>query len=223
MSSVCSPSTPISRPLVSVLTLYTAGKEVYTLRAGENRPRLDPIAYGPRTDATNFGMFHIKPEWTRARKSIWDTLRTTLFPNVFWVILVNSIFVSVQGAAGQVGSSILIAAGWKFETLGFAVVPVVIASPLVWLFGGYLADKISNIHARRNGGRREPEAHLLSLIFPLAAGIVGPLVFGYAGANIKTLPSIVVLIGIFLIGFGFLTANALFQVYLVESYPAHAG
>ncbi len=162
-------------------------------------------------------------EWLRARQSVWETIKTTCFPNIIWVIVVNSIFVSVQGAAGQVGSSVLIAAGWKFETLGFAVVPIVIASPLVWFFGGYVADKISNAHAKRNGGRREPEAHLLSLIIPLLAGVAGPLVFGYAGQNIKTLPGIVVLVGVFLIGFAFLTANTLFSVYLVESYPAFAG
>ncbi|KLU82935.1 hypothetical protein MAPG_02002 [Magnaporthiopsis poae ATCC 64411] len=80
-----------------------------------------------------------------------------------------------------------------------------------------------NAHARRNGGRREPEAHLLSLVFPLIAGVTGTIVFGYAGENILTVPSITVLVGIFFIGFGFLTANALFAVYLVEAYPAYAG
>lgn len=179
--------------------------------------------FGPRTNATDFGLFVAHPEWRLAARSVWETAKTTLFPNVLWVIVVNSIFVSMQGAAGQVGSAVLIAAGWDFETLGFAVVPLVVASPFVWFFGGYVADWVSNFHARRNGGRREPEAHLISLVIPLLAGIAGPLVFGYAGQHIRDLPSIVVLAGIFLIGFGFLTANALFSVYLVESYPAYAG
>ncbi|KAL8354867.1 hypothetical protein RB601_000577 [Gaeumannomyces tritici] len=200
-----------------------AGKEVYELRPGETRPRLDPAVYGPRTNWSDFGVFNVRSEWRLAGQSVWDTFRSTLFPNIFWVIVVNSIFVSMQGAAGQVGSSLLIAARWKFEHLGVAVVPIVIATPFVWLFGGWVADAISNAHARRNGGRREPEAHLLSLIFPLAAGITGTVVFGYAGQNILTVPSITVLVGIFFIGFGFLTANALFSVYLVESYPAYAG
>lgn len=162
-------------------------------------------------------------EWKAAKQSIWDMLKTTVFPNIIWVIMINSILVSLQGAAGQVGSSILIAAGWKFETLGFAVIPIVIASPFVWFFGGYVADWISNFLARRNGGRREPEGHLVSLVFPLLASIVGPLLFGYAAENIRTLPSIVVLVSIFLIGFGLLTANTIFAVYLVESYPQFAG
>lgn len=201
-----------------------AGKEVYPLAPGETRPRLDVQRYGPRTKKHDFGLFHVPRAWARARRSVWDTLRTCLFPNVVWVVLVNSTFISAQGAAGQVASAVLIAAGWQFERLGLVVVPIVVASPLVWLFGGYLADRISNWHARaRGGGRREPEAHLLSLVLPLLCGIVGPLLFGYAGQNINDVPAMVLLVAVFLIGFSFLTANAVFSVYLVESYPAYAG
>jgi MFS family permease len=187
------------------------------------RPRLDAATYGPRTNWTDFGILNYGYAFRQAGTSVWETIKTTVFPNIIWVIAVNAILVSIQGAAGQVGSSVLIAAGWKFETLGFAVVPVVVASPFVWFFGGYVADKISNAHARKNGGRREPEAHLLSLVFPLVAAIAGSLLFGYAGQNIRELPSIVVLVAIFFIGFGFITANTIFSVYLVESYPQYAG
>lgn len=201
----------------------TAGKEVYLLRPGETRPRLDPITYGPRTYGTEFGVLTFGLEPRAALRSVWETLKTTVFPNVLWVIAINSLLVSIQGAAGQVGSSVLIAAGWDFEKLGLAVLPIVVASPFVMVFGGYVADLISNMHAKRNGGRREPEAHLLSLIFPMSAGIAGSFLFGYVGENVRTLPSIVLLVAVFLIGFGFLTANAIFSVYLVESYPQFAG
>ncbi|TQN69605.1 putative MFS-type transporter [Colletotrichum shisoi] len=200
-----------------------AGKEVYPLRPGETRPRIDEVTFRPRSNWDEFGLFNYGYEWKEAKQSTIDMLKTTLFPNIIWVIIINSILVSMQGAAGQVASSLLIAAGWKFETLGFAVIPIVIASPFVWLFGGYNADKISNWIAKRNGGRREPEAHLISLVFPLLASVVGPILFGYAGEHIRELPSIVVLLSIFFIGFGLLTANTIFAVYLVESYPRYAG
>ncbi|KAK3307697.1 major facilitator superfamily domain-containing protein [Chaetomium strumarium] len=201
-----------------------AGKAVYPLEPGETRPRLDVKTYGLRTRATDFGVFrHVPRQWRLAGVSVYHTARSTLFPIVLWVIVVNSILVSLQGAAGQVGSAVLIAAGWKFETMGFAVVPLVVASPFVWFFAGWVADRVSNGYAKRNGGRREPEAHLLSLAVPLLAAIVGSAVFGYAGENIKTVPSIVLLVGVFLVGFGFLAANTLFSVYVVESYPSIAG
>lgn len=202
---------------------FSAGKAVFPLQPGETRPRLDVKRYGPRTNKTDFGVFTVSIEWHRARHAVWETLKTTIFPNILWIIIVNSLFISTQGAAGQVGSAVLIAAGWKFEMLGLAVIPVVIASPLVWFFGGFMADKISNWHAKRNGGIREPEAHLLSLIIPLLSGVLGPILFGYAAENVDTVSIYVFLFGIFLIGFSFLTANTLFSVYLVESYPASAG
>lgn len=132
-------------------------------------------------------------------------------------------FSAIQNANSQVLSSVQIAAGWPFEATGLIFLPFVIASPCVWFFGGFLADKVSNWHARRNGGRREPEAHLLSLIVPLSAGIVGPIVVGYAGENIGKLPTIVILVGVFLIVFGYFTTSAVVSVYLVESYPRFAG
>ncbi len=159
----------------------------------------------------------------RAAASVVQMVKTTVYPGMLWAIVTTSILVGSQGAIGQVASAILIAGGWNFETLGFASIPLVIASPFVWIFGGWVADRISNTHARHNGGRREPEAHLLSLIIPLLTTITGLLVFGYASQNINTLPTIVVLVAIFLVGFGYLTCFTVFSVYLVECYPAFAG
>lgn len=168
-------------------------------------------------------MFNVHTEWGLATRSMWEMIKTTFFPNVLWVILINSMFSGVQNANSQVLSSVQIAAGWSFETTGLIFLPFVVASPFVWLFGGFLADKVSNWHARRNGGRREPEAHLLSLIVPLIAGIIGPLVVGYAGEHIGDVPTIVILIGVFFIAFGYLTTSTVVSVYLVESYPRFAG
>ncbi|KAG8167295.1 hypothetical protein KVR01_002984 [Diaporthe batatas] len=200
-----------------------AGKQVYALGPGEARPRLDELHYGRRDMISNFGVFNVRSEWGLAARSIWETVKTTFFPNVVWVILINSLFSAIQNAMSQVLASVQIASGWSFETTGLIFLPFVVASPFVWLFGGFLADKISNWHARRNGGQREPEAHLLSLIIPLSAGIVGPIVVGYAGENIGKVPTIVILVGVFLILFGYLTTSTVVSVYLVESYPRFAG
>lgn len=200
-----------------------SGKAVYPLQPGETRPRLDYRTYGGRTTWTNIGFFQNGIENRAAAKSMVDTVRTMFFPNILWVIVINSIFISVQGAAGQVGSSVLIAAGWKFKTLGLAVVPIVIATPFVWALGGFIADKVSNTIAKRNGGQREPEAHLVNLIIPLLFGITGCILFGYVGDNIKTTPGFVLLFGIFSIALGFLTVNTVLSVYVVESYPQWAG
>lgn len=200
-----------------------AGKQIYPLAPCSTRTLIDTEGYDPRSRSTDVGILNVPLEWIPARNSVWYTIRTTLFPNVLWVIVWSSIIVSVQGAAGQVASAVLIAAGWQFETLGFAVIPLVIASPFVWLYGGFVVDKVSNWHAKRNNGQREPEAHLLSLLIPMLAGISGPLLFGYASENIETVPTWIVLLAIFLLVFALFTSNTLLSVYLVESYPQFAG
>lgn len=199
-----------------------AGAAIYPLAPGETRTRLDD-KLGPRTVWSDIGFFVNGFDNKGAAKSMLDTVRTMFFPNVLWIIIINSVFMSVQNAAQQSASFVLIAAGWKFRILGLAVLPLVIATPFVYLFGGYLADKIANWHAKRNGGKREPEAHLLNVIMPLVLGAVGCIVFGYAGDNVETVSSIVILVGIFLVSFGFLTANTVLSVYMVESYPQWAG
>lgn len=89
----------------------SGGKDVYYINPGESRPRLDAATYGPRTLWTNMGFFQNGFEHSAAGRSMIDTLRTMVFPDILWVIAVNSIFVAIQGAAGQTGSSVLIASG----------------------------------------------------------------------------------------------------------------
>ncbi|PSR86956.1 major facilitator superfamily domain-containing protein [Coniella lustricola] len=200
-----------------------AGQEVHPVRPGEVRPRLDHARYGYRSNSDDFGVFAVKTEWRLCRKSVMQTIRATVFPNVLWVIALNSIFVGALSATQQNAAAIILSLKLSFNQLGFVVLPIVAATPLVWFFGGYLADKISNYQARRNGGQREPESHLISLAFPLLAGVVGPLLFGYAGEHTEDRPLAFLLVGFFLIGFGGLTMNTLVSVYLVESYPNYAG
>ncbi|CAN8099288.1 unnamed protein product [Discula destructiva] len=200
-----------------------AGIEVHPLRPGETRPRLEYSKYGYRSNKDDFGLFAVKTEWGLARKSVIETIRATFFPNVMWVIALNSIFVGALSATQQNAAAIILSLRLNFKQLGLVVLPIVVATPFVWFFGGYLADKISNWQAKRNGGQREPESHLISLVFPLIAGIGGPLLFGFAGEHTDQRPLAFLLVGFFLIGFGGLTMNTLVSVYLVESYPNYAG
>ncbi|KAI1246119.1 hypothetical protein MGN70_013016 [Eutypa lata] len=201
-----------------------AGKEVYPLQEGETRPRVDHLRYGRRTLWTELGMFNAGMEWRRAGWAVWLAMKTTVFPNVLWCIALNAVLTAANSASHQVASSVLINSGWPFESLGLFVVPIVVACPFVWLFGGFFADKVSNGLARRRAGRREPEAHLVNLILPVIFGFAGPMVFGYAAQNANAgLPAWVVLVGVFILSFATNTVQTVVSVYLVECYPNFAG
>jgi MFS family permease len=59
-----------------------AGNTMFELQEGESRPRVDLVAYSPRTAWTNFGFFQNGFEHREALKSMIDTVRTMFFPNV---------------------------------------------------------------------------------------------------------------------------------------------
>jgi hypothetical protein len=88
------------------------GSSVHYIYPGENRPRLDAGSYGKRTFKSNCGVFPNGFENRAAGRSMIDTVRTMVFPNILWATAVSSLFISIQGAAAQTGSAVLIAAGY---------------------------------------------------------------------------------------------------------------
>jgi hypothetical protein len=219
----------ISRCLL-MHALYTnktiiAGKEVYPLRPGETRPRLDHQRYGYRTPWVEFGVFNFGFEWKLAAKSILQAIRTLFFPNVLWIICLNATVTGAYSGVQQLATSVLIGNGWKFEQLGLFVVPIVIASPFVWIFGGFVADKVSNSISKRRRGQREPEVVLVNMFFPILTGFAGCLIFGWTSeaAEAGLVAPWVVLFGVLLMAFTSSTIQSLVVVYVVESYPMYAG
>lgn len=200
-----------------------AGKHVYTLISGETRPRLDPATYGPRTASSDLGIFNIPILWKKSLWSLLSIVRCFFFPPVLWATMVSAIMAGATSAMGQTSATILITAGWKFENLGLAGLAVIVAAPFIWLVSGWLADRISNHVARRRGGRREPENHLINIVVPAIFALTGFCVYGFAAENIARLPSAIVLVGKFLVVFGVVCTNTTLSVFLVESYPNFAG
>ncbi|KAH8899837.1 MFS general substrate transporter [Thozetella sp. PMI_491] len=197
------------------------GQNIYPIPEGSNRPALDYDEYTAPTVWTYVGLVPFGFEWAAAARSMLDTLRTTFFPAVVWATVANSVFVIVNSSAQQITSFALLSQGWQFQYTGLSVLPFIIATALVFVFGGPVADRIANAAARNNNGAREAEHHLLNMVLPFAAGIAGVFLFGWAGQT--NAHWAYVLAGSFLIIFGFLVALSVINVFAVESYPMWAG
>ncbi|KAK2017442.1 major facilitator superfamily transporter [Colletotrichum eremochloae] len=198
-----------------------SGQTVYPLKPGQDRPELDYVAYTPRTLWTNIGIFQNGFEFKRAIMSVLDALRSTYFPAVIWAVLLNTSGIVMNQASAQITPFALLAQGWQFQWTGLTVLPTFLASGGVYVFGGPVADKISNAVTKWQGGSREPEHHLANLIFPLVCGVAGCFLFGTAGE--QNLHWAVLLVGSLLIIFAFLTFMTILNVFIVESYPQWAG
>ncbi|KAK3381974.1 major facilitator superfamily domain-containing protein [Podospora didyma] len=198
-----------------------SGQQVYPLEPGKNRPALNYATYSAPTKWTYMGFFQTGFEWQAAGMSMLNSLRTALFPAVVWATIANSIFIVVNTASQQIGSFALLAQGWQFQWTGLSVLPFIAATGLVYLFGGPIADRIANAAARRNGGSREPEHHLLNIFAPFAFGIAGTFIFGWAGQT--NAHWAILMVGSFMIIFAFLVSMSVLNVFIVESYPMWAG
>jgi MFS family permease len=201
--------------------IHAGGQKLWPLRAGQDRPDLDYGSYPAPTLWTYVGVFQNGFEWKNAAISMLDTLRTTFFPAVVWCVLANTVYIVANQAVGQIAAFALLAQGWQFQYIGLSVLPFFAASILVYVFAGPVADRISNAVTKWNGGGREAEHHLANLVVPFVAGVAGCFIFGYSAQ--QNLHWAVLLVGSFLIIFGFLTVMSVLNVFIIESYPMWAG
>ncbi|SPO05542.1 uncharacterized protein DNG_08229 [Cephalotrichum gorgonifer] len=198
-----------------------SGARIYPVPEGKQRPDLEPETYGPRTLWTDLGVFQFGLDWKGAGVSMLNTLRSTVFPAVVWCVLANSVFIIANQATQQILSFALLAQGWEFQWTGLSTVPFAVAGLMVFVFGGLVADRVSNAVTRWNNGAREPEHHLVNLVFPLLSGVAGCFVFGHAGDSNQHWA--ILLLGATLIIFGFLTTMTILNVFIIECYPMWAG
>ncbi|KAF2757455.1 major facilitator superfamily transporter [Pseudovirgaria hyperparasitica] len=188
-------------------------------------PRNDAnVHYTPRTIWYDIAFKHGKMEWKKGAYALVDTLRTFFYPQIFFITMLNSAMIGAALAAGYCVAPALLTRpwSWKFHSIGLLLIPVLIAAILMGIITGVGGDWIANWSARARG-RRVPENQLLNLIFPTICGIVGTVVFGISGENPDDYHWAVFLFGLALMAFGFLGANTVGAVYVLESYPHLAG
>ncbi|KAI1502292.1 major facilitator superfamily transporter [Biscogniauxia marginata] len=199
-----------------------AGQKLWPVAEGADRTELDYVTYGPRTMKTDLALFPETFEWKKAGQSIVNCAKSTMFPAVFWAILINSAFSTVQSSTSQTISFALLAAGIPYEYTGLGVIPSVLASGIAYVLGGPIADRISLYMTRSLGkGRREPEYGLMNLVVPVLLGVAGALVFGHAAQD-KAHFGIMLLGNTFLLA-GALTTASVVNSFVIESYPQMPG
>lgn len=180
--------------------------------------------YRPRTLAYDLQVFTGKQDYKKGAIALWDTLRTFFYPHILFITLLNSAMIAAAFAAGYTVAPALLTApySWPFLHLGLCLIPVLIASLGVVLVTGKLADMVAN-WAAKSRGARVPENQILNLIFPTIIGLIGTILFALGGEHPDKYPWPVFLVGLGFMAFGFLGANTVGAVYVLESYPNLAG
>ncbi|GKT48755.1 putative MFS-type transporter [Colletotrichum spaethianum] len=180
--------------------------------------------HAPRTFRYDIALFHGKMQWRKGWNAFVDTLRTFFYPQIFFITMLNSVMIACAFAAGYTVAPALLTApwSWDFMLLGLCLMPILVAAIAVALVTGKAADWMANRIAKKRGARL-PENQLVNLIIPTLCGIVGSVIFGLAGSDQKDYSYFTFLTGLGLMAFGFLGANTIGAVYVLECYPHLAG
>ncbi|KAF2770843.1 major facilitator superfamily transporter [Teratosphaeria nubilosa] len=177
-----------------------------------------------RTFKYDTALFHGTMDWKKGWDSFLDTMRTFFYPQIFFITMLNSVMIGATFAAGYTVAPALLTKpwSWPFLKIGLCLIPVLIAAIATGAVTGFVADWSANMVARKRG-KREPENQLINLILPTACGIVGSILFGVAGSHQSDYSWGTFLFALGLMGFGFLGANTVGAVYVLECYPHLAG
>ncbi|KAH7028627.1 major facilitator superfamily transporter [Macrophomina phaseolina] len=222
MSSAYSPT--VSSPMLTSLLGGEIPAEIKEANPDILRVPLDHERFAPRTLRYDLALFHGDFEWQAGVTAFLDTLRTFFYPHIFFITMLNSAMIATAFAAGYTAAPALLTRpySWPFKHLGFSLFAILIASVFVYALTGPLADRTANWAARRRGAR-VPENQVLNLILPTLLAIVGAVLFGLGGTHPDDYPWPVFVLGLGLMAFGFLGANTVGAVYVLESYPQLAG
>ncbi|KAG5946486.1 hypothetical protein E4U53_006587 [Claviceps sorghi] len=194
------------------------------LRPGQTRPDIDHANYPVRRWQEDLRVYQGKADWRKGLTALWDSLRTFFYPHLFFITMLNSAVIAATLAAGYTVAPQLLTApwSWPFYHLGFCLLPVILAAGASFVVSGWGADCLANWLAKKRGNR-DPEIQALNLTLPCLVGVVGCLLFGFAGENPQQFHWAVFLVGLGMIAFAFLATNTIGIVYVLESHPHLAG
>jgi len=182
------------------------------------------FAVAPRSFKYDIQFFTGKAQWNKCYTALLDTMYTFFYPQIFFITMLNSAMIACAFAAGYTASPALLTApwSWHFFSLGLCLVPIIFASIAVAFVTGTMADWLANKVAQKRG-KRVPENQLLNLVLPTLCALVGSIIFGIAGQHQEQYHWAIFLLGLGLMSFGFLGANTIGAVYVLEVYPHLAG
>lgn len=145
---------------------------------------LDTVNYLPRTLASDMVLFVNKADWSQAISCVKHQIQLFFFLDVFWIFVMNGIFLGVNIAMGLTYGNVLEHEfHWGAKYISVAMAGQIVVASLCIPALGYGSDFIVKYTARRKGGVHEPEHRLLTLIVPLLLGILFSTLYGQAAAH----------------------------------------
>ena len=108
-----------------------------------------------------------------------------LFPNILWVVLMNSAVLGIYVVMVTEFAGILVAPPYNFPftSLGFVQGGQIVVSILLVPILGWGGDLLTRVMAKRNNGLSEPEYRLVPILLPAVIVVISCIIYGKAGSH----------------------------------------
>lgn len=151
----------------------------------KNRVPLDHTRYKPRTFAHRLKVIHGPPKWSAAVVCCKQMAQCILFPNILWLVLMNSVSLAIYVVGATFFAGILSAPPYSYPStsLGLVQAGQIVVSLVMVPVLGYGGDRLYAWIAKHRKGVAEPEVRLIPMLLPVAVMIISPVIFGRAGSH----------------------------------------
>lgn len=185
---------------------------------------LDLATYKPRTWKSDLRIYIGPANWKAASECWVQMGQCVLFPNILWIVLMNSCVLGIYVVMVSEFATILVAPPYNFAftSLGFVQGGQIIVSIIMVPVLGYGTDILTKTLARRNQGISEPEYRLIPLILPCVVVVISCVFFGLAGSHSHSWSPWTVIISYNAEYFGFIGIVLIGFTYSLDSLPERA-
>lgn len=203
---------------------FQGGADSAIQATNKHRVELDYVRYKPRTLKNNLKIFHRPANW-QAAIDCWHQMgQCILFPNILFVVLMNSCVLGIYVVMVTEFAGILVAPPYNFAftSLGFVQGGQIAVSILLVPLLGYGGDLLTRVLAKRNKGISEPEYRLIPMLLPAIIVVISSVIFGMAGSHPTEWSPWAIIVSYNAEYFGFIGIVLIGFTYSLDSYGERA-
>ncbi|KAE8159189.1 major facilitator superfamily domain-containing protein [Aspergillus tamarii] len=182
---------------------------------------LDVVNYRLRSFFRDMEPWPGKAEWSLTIDCCKQMCQVVLFPNVLWLILLNSAGLGIYVIMSAFFAEVLVKPPfqWEFNTLGYVFTGQIATAVVVPIVRGYFSDHITESLSKRNNGISEPEHRLLAVILPTVAILLSTIIYGKTAEHPHNWTWAGIAVTLNFEYFGFVGIVVSSFVYCMDAYP----
>ncbi|OOQ84557.1 MFS transporter [Penicillium brasilianum] len=182
---------------------------------------LDSVNYRPRSFLRDMAPWAGQAQWSRALECCKQMGQVIFFPDVLWLVLLNSAGLGIYVLMSALFAEVLVMPpfSWGYNTLGYVFLGQIATALVVTFLSGSLSDMTTKWLSRRNKGISEPEYRLLALIIPTVAILISTVIYGKTAQNPQDWSWAGIAVTLNFEYFGFVGIVVSSFVYCMDAYP----